>query len=82
MGPATRCGCGNRCIMGNAPCRGCYGPAPGVIDPGAKMMSAVATMIDANDPKEIEKIMEDIIDPTGYFYRYSLPASILRRKMR
>ncbi|MBA4407828.1 MAG: oxidoreductase [Bacteroidota bacterium] len=82
MGPATRCGCGNRCIMGNAPCRGCYGPAPDVIDPGAKMMSAVATMIDANDANEIEKIMEDIIDPAGYFYRYSLPASILRRKMR
>lgn len=81
MGPATRCGCGHRCINVNAPCRGCYGPAPDVIDPGAKMMSAVATMIDADDPGEIEKIMEKLIDPAGYFYRFSLPASILRRKL-
>lgn len=81
MGPATRCGCGHRCIKVNAPCRGCYGPAPDVIDPGAKMMSAVATMIDADEPEEIEKILENVIDPAGYFYRFSLPASILRRKL-
>lgn len=81
MGPATRCGCGHRCIEVNAPCRGCYGPAPDVIDPGAKMMSSVATMIDADEPEEIEKILENVIDPAGYFYRFSLPASILRRKL-
>ncbi|MDX1284772.1 MAG: F420-nonreducing hydrogenase [Draconibacterium sp.] len=81
MGPATRCGCGHRCIEGNAPCRGCYGPAPDVTDPGAKMMSSVATMIDADKPEEIEKILENVIDPAGYFYRFSLPAAILRRKL-
>ena len=32
-------------------------------DPGAKMMSAIATMIDANDPNEIEKIIATIDDP-------------------
>jgi len=47
MGPATRSGCGYRCIKGNAPCRGCYGPAPDVSDPGTKMMSAIASVIDA-----------------------------------
>ncbi len=81
MGPATRSGCGARCIAGNAPCRGCYGPAEDITDPGAKMMSAIATMIDANEPDEIEKIIEQIEDPAGTFYRFSLPASILRRKM-
>ncbi len=30
-----------RCIEGNAPCRGCYGPPPDSTDPGAKMMSAI-----------------------------------------
>ncbi len=81
MGPSTRGGCGVRCIVGNAPCRGCYGPPSDVTDPGAKMMSAIATMIDANDPKEIEKIVESIDDPAGTFYRFSLPSSILRRKL-
>jgi F420-non-reducing hydrogenase small subunit len=81
MGPATRCGCGFRCIEGNSPCRGCYGPPPNSPDPGSKMMSAIATMVDADDPDEIAKIVEQIEDPAGTFYRFSLPASILRRKI-
>jgi F420-non-reducing hydrogenase small subunit len=81
MGPATRSGCGVRCIVGNAPCRGCYGQAPDVTDPGAKMMSAIGTMIDAKEPEEIEKIIEDIEDPAGTFYRFSIPGSIFRRKL-
>lgn len=81
MGPATRGGCGARCIEGNAPCRGCYGPPADVLDPGAKMMSAVATMIDANTSEEIEKIIDQIADPAGTFYRFSLPGAILRRKI-
>ncbi|MCK9398944.1 MAG: F420-nonreducing hydrogenase [Bacteroidales bacterium] len=81
MGPATRSGCGYRCIKGNAPCRGCYGPTPGTSDPGAKMMSAIASIIDAKEPEEIEKIVEGIVDPAGTFYRFSLPASIIRRNV-
>ena len=82
MGPATRGGCGNaRCVIGNAPCRGCYGPPPDVIDPGAKMLSAIGTMIDSDDPEEIAQIVEQVVDPGGTFYRFSLPASILRRKI-
>jgi len=81
MGPATRGGCGVRCIEGNAPCRGCYGPPPDVPDPGAKMMSAIGTMIDSNEPDEIQKIVDQIDDPAGTFYRFSLPGSLLRRKI-
>lgn len=81
MGPATRGGCGVRCIEGNAPCRGCYGPPIAAPDPGSKMMSAIATMIDSDDPDEIQKIVGTIDDPAGTFYRFSLPGSILRRKM-
>jgi len=81
MGPATRGGCGSRCIEGNAPCRGCYGPSADAEDPGAKMMSAIGTMIDSNDEAEIEKIVEQIDDPAGTFYRFSLPGSIMRRKL-
>jgi F420-non-reducing hydrogenase small subunit len=81
MGPATREGCGYRCIKGNAPCRGCYGPTPGVTDPGAKMMSAIASIIDEKEPEEISRVVEDIADPAGLFYRFSLPVSLIRRKI-
>lgn len=81
MGPATRSGCGYRCIEGNAPCRGCYGPPEGVTDPGAKMMSALGSIIDEKDPEEISRVLEDVVDPAGLFYRFSLPVSIIRRKL-
>ena len=81
MGPATRAGCGHRCIKGNAPCRGCYGPSAGTSDPGAKMMSAIAGVVDEKDPEGIAGIIEEIADPAGLFYRFSLPASLIRRRL-
>jgi F420-non-reducing hydrogenase small subunit len=81
MGPATRGGCGYRCIEGNSPCRGCYGPPPKITDPGAKMMASIATMIDADDPEDVDEIIEQIVDPGGTFYRFSMSGSILRRKL-
>ena len=80
MGPATRSGCGALCTAAGVPCRGCYGPPPNVTDQGAKMVSALASVIDAHEPEELEKIFDQIVDPLGSFYRFSLPHSILRRK--
>jgi F420-non-reducing hydrogenase small subunit len=80
MGPATRTGCGERCIEGNMPCRGCFGPTDQVLDQGAKFLSAFASILDTNDEKEIEKIVATIADPAGTFYRFSLATSILRRR--
>ncbi len=80
LGPATRTGCGARCIEANMPCRGCFGPTDQVIDQGAKFLSVLASIIDVNDEKEIEKVMETIADPAGTFYRFSLPSSLMRRK--
>ncbi|NWF77195.1 MAG: oxidoreductase [Chloroflexi bacterium] len=78
-GIATRGGCGALCPQANMPCTGCYGPVEGVIDQGAHFLSALSSIIDSNDPEEIQKIVNDIPDPAGTFYRYSLPASLLRR---
>jgi len=80
LGPVTRTGCGARCIEANMPCRGCFGPTDQVIDQGAKFLSALASIIDVNDEKEIEKIIDTIVDPAGTFYRFSLPSSLMRRK--
>jgi len=75
MGPATRGGCGAQCLKANIPCTGCGGPAPKVPDQGAAMISAFASI--ATDPK----VMEQVVDPVGTFYKYSLANSILRRKV-
>ena len=79
LGPATRSGCGALCTQANVPCRGCYGPPPNVIDQGAKMISALSSVVDSQDPKEIEEILGQIADPIGTFYRFSLAHSILKR---
>jgi F420-non-reducing hydrogenase small subunit len=77
-GPATRSGCGTVCVnKGKMPCRGCYGPPPGVIDQGAKLLSALGSIVDSNDPDEIEKIVNEIVDPAGYLYRFGLANSLL-----
>jgi len=78
QGIATRGGCGAPCPQANMPCTGCYGPVEGVIDQGAHFLSALASVIDSNDPEEIKRIIDDIPDPVGTFYRYSLPDSLLR----
>lgn len=80
LGPATRDGCGQRCINANMPCRGCFGPVSRVIDQGAKFLSALASIIDLKDEKEIKRVVDSIVDPAGIFYYYSLPASMLKRK--
>nr|MBN1228597.1 oxidoreductase [Anaerolineae bacterium] len=78
-GIATRAGCGALCPSVNMGCRGCYGPNEGVIDGGAKLISAIASVIDAETPEEIDAILDTLPDPAGYFYRFSLAHSLLRR---
>ncbi len=77
-GPATRDGCGALCPAAGAPCIGCYGPADGVVDYGARLMSAFASVVNATEPEEIERILDGIPDPVGQFYRFSLAKSLLR----
>jgi len=80
MGPATRAGCEALCIHGNMPCTGCGGPTSRVRDQGAKMLSSIAPLVESRDELEIRSVLASIPDPVGAFYRYSLPASLLRRK--
>ena len=50
-------------------------------DFGARLMSALASVIDSNDPDEIDRIIEERHSrPRGHFYRFSLASSLLRRK--
>lgn len=79
-GSATRGGCGVRCPNIGIPCRGCYGPPPNVVDQGAKLLSAVASIIDSKEPKEIDQILSTLPDITGYAYRFGMPSGLLQRR--
>lgn len=80
-GSATRDGCGTRCLNANMPCRGCFGPADGVTDQGAKLLSILSTVVDSNDLDEIGEILDQIVDPAGYLYRFSMASSLLKHKL-
>ena len=75
MGPATRAGCGAQCPKVDIPCTGCDGPAPRVTDQGAAIVGALSSI--ATDPS----VIDQVVDPIGTFYKYSLANSILRRKV-
>jgi F420-non-reducing hydrogenase small subunit len=77
MGPATRSGCGERCINANMPCRGCFGPTQGVRDQGAKFLSTLASLVDITDKGAMERVTAALPDPAGLFYMYSLPTSLM-----
>ncbi len=80
LGPATRDGCGESCMNINIPCRGCFGPVEGVQDSGAKFVSTMASIVDAESDEDMARIVNQMIDPVGYLYRFLLPSSILQKE--
>jgi F420-non-reducing hydrogenase small subunit len=86
MGPATRGSCEARCLDANMPCTGCGGPTPNSLDQGAKMISALASVLgiegeEKMSDEEVEKLIEQIVDPVGTFYKYGLPAALINRRV-
>ncbi len=73
QGITTRGGCGGLCTAMGQPCRGCFGKAENIFDPGAKMVSAISSTFDSEDAQEIEAIVDGFVDLLGTFYRYTLP---------
>ncbi len=91
MGIATRSGCGGLCPQVSMPCIGCYGPPEGVLDQGAKMVAAIGSILDIGDTKgmseeeiagRVDEIISAIPDLAGTFYKFSLPDSILRGRIK
>jgi F420-non-reducing hydrogenase small subunit len=88
IGPATRAGCGAKCLNGNQPCRGCMGPTAAVMDQGGSMLSALASIFKISDREsqmgedEILTLMSQVKDPLGTFYAFTMPKSIIKRKIK
>ncbi len=86
MGPATRSGCGALCPQVGMRCEGCYGPLAEQ-DQGARMLSALASVVAVGKPGEdeadleaaINSAMDTLADPAGTFYRFGMAHSLLRR---
>ncbi|MEM1982915.1 MAG: F420-nonreducing hydrogenase, partial [Sulfolobales archaeon] len=79
LGPVTRGGCGALCVKGGMPCSGCFGPLDNVKDYGARALSYLASILDYDDEVQAEKVVEEyVVDPAGWFYRYTLPKSLVR----
>lgn len=87
LGPATRAGCGAQCLQANQPCRGCMGPTAAVMDQGGSMLSALASVFRTADNEsqlsedDILQLMTEIKDPLGTFYAFTMPKSIIKRKV-
>ena len=87
LGMATRSGCGAQCLKVDMPCTGCGGAAPNQPEVGAGMITALAAILSLDkEPgtytdEEVARLISQIKDPVGTFYMYSLPSSILQRKV-
>lgn len=86
LGPATRGGCNARCLDANMPCTGCNGPTPNSLDQGAKMISALASILgiegeEKMTDEEVEKLIDAVVDPVGTFYKYALPSALINRRV-
>lgn len=87
LGPATRGGCGALCPKVGMGCRGCYGDLDGIEDQGARILSAISSVMNVGAPREeeaeilrkVESAMDTIVDPAGTFYRFGLAESLLVR---
>ena len=44
------------------------------------MLSAIASIYQGNDQEDINRLLDEVLDPVGTFYRFGLPDSMLRRK--
>jgi F420-non-reducing hydrogenase small subunit len=84
QGITTREGCGGLCTAVGIPCRGCFGKTEATYDPGAKMVSAIASTFETDEPQEIEEIALQFHDMLGTFYRYNMPTecALMRRHSR
>lgn len=85
LGPATRSGCGAKCIKANMPCRGCMGPTRTAVDQGAGYASMLTSILGLDEERflsceDTRSLIGQIKDPVGTFYRFTLPKSLMKRR--
>ncbi len=81
-GPATRGGCGALCPTANMPCIGCYGPLDEVEDFASKMIGVAASVLDCQDEEDVKSAVAELVDPAGYFNKFSGAGSLLFNRLK
>jgi F420-non-reducing hydrogenase small subunit len=86
LGPVTRGGCGALCLNVNMPCRGCFGAAPGLLDPAAELLSTLGSVAALDHEDELPQgrrlgPVRSLVDPAGTLYRFTLPSALVWRKV-
>ncbi len=77
LGIVSREGCGGLCTSVGSPCRGCSGKTAGILDPGAKMVSAISSTFNSAVPDHINALVDQFVDLKGTFYRYTLASQCI-----
>jgi F420-non-reducing hydrogenase small subunit len=47
---------------------------------GAKMISAIGSLVASNDDEEVKSVVNQIEDPAGTMYRFTMANSLLVRR--
>jgi F420-non-reducing hydrogenase small subunit len=47
------------------------------VDQGAKLLSALAAIVDVETVEDVQHVLDSIVDPLGTYYRFGLSDSIL-----
>lgn len=82
MGPATRSGCDAPCPRAGVRCEGCAGAAAASVDQGAAMMGAIGTLLDASTEERARELVDQMADPAGTFYRFTLASGRMKGALR
>jgi F420-non-reducing hydrogenase small subunit len=70
------------------PCTGCGGAVPNQPEQGASMITAIGAILGLDQDggkysdEDVAELLAQIKDPVGTFYMYSLPSSIINRKVK
>jgi F420-non-reducing hydrogenase small subunit len=62
------------------------GPTPEVTDQGAKMISAIGSILKIDEEKklsdeDVQKLTDKIKDPIGTFYMYGFSSALINKKI-
>jgi F420-non-reducing hydrogenase small subunit len=60
---------------------------PGATDQGARALSAIASILGVENEKDfsdqdLQKLVDQVKDPVGTFYRFSLPVALINRRVK